>query len=266
MTNPRAAILVAIVLGFGPAATHAQTAAGPALPVPPCAGQPTPDFPALGEADVRVWFHDDIAGWLPHACAAMGRIDANAVIAAAARFTNTMDTDAIAARVARVSNYRLMRYYSKHRDRWRPMVKDAFAITEHRSAFADPGKYRRDDFDGADLAAGRVLRYWVKDNSLLGGVVYRLTVRERTADRLVFDIENETAMNIVMIDLVPAGEFRQLHVFEREPNGVSGDTWRYYALAMGRVKWFRPSVASFANRALAYFRHMAGDADEVSLK
>jgi hypothetical protein len=259
MRNRAAATVLGVMLSVGAAEARAQTTPGVMLPVPPCAGAPLPDFPAVGETDVRVWFNDDVAGWQPDICAGLGRIDANAVIATAARFTNTMDTDAIAARVARVSNYRLIRYYSKHRERWRPMVKDAFALSEHRGAFADPDKHRRDDFSEADLETNRMLRYWVKDNSLLGGVVYRLTVRERSNDRLVFDIQNETPLTFVIVDVVPAGEFRQLHVFERE----DGEVWRYYALAVGRVKWFRPSVESFANRALSYFRHMAGTADET---
>jgi hypothetical protein len=257
MTSRWTVTALGVMLSFGTAEAWAQPAAESALPLPPCAGAPLPDYPAPGEAVVRVWFNADIAGWRPHDCAKLGRIDANVVIATAARFRNTMDSDAVAGRVARVSNYRLIRYYSQHRERWRPMVKDAFSLTEHRGAFADPAKHRRNDFGEADLEAGRVLRYWVKDNSLLGGVVYRLTVRERTDDRLVFDIENETALTFVMVDVVPAGEFRQLHIFERE----DGEQWRYYALAMARVKWFRPSVESFANRALSYFRHMAGDAD-----
>jgi hypothetical protein len=145
-------------------------------------------------------------------------------------------------------------------------VKDAFALDDGPKSHAAPAKSRREDFTDADLVTDRVLRYWVKDNSLLGGVVYRLTVRERTDDRLVYEVENETAMTLLMVDAVKPGEFRQLHVFEREPGDASGEAWRYYALASGRIKWFRPSAQSFISRSDSYFRHMAGTADEPELR
>jgi hypothetical protein len=142
------------------------------------------------------------------------------------------------------------------------MVKDAYALADVPGAAAAPQKHRRDDFTEADLAAGRSVRYWVKDNSLLGGVVYRLTVRARDAERFVYEVENETAMTFVLVDAVEPGEFRQLHAFERELDGA----WRYYALVAGRIKWFRPQSTSFVARADAYFRYASGAPEMPELR
>lgn len=262
-----AALCLGMALALGsavarPVPANAPSAAG--LPVPPCAGAPVPDYPAAGRpADIRVWFNEEVAGWRPADCAELKPVEANAVIAVAARFANTLGADAIAGRVARVSNYRLLRYHSKYRNRWRPMVKDAFAVSDTPDAHAPPQKSRRGDFTEADLAAGRAIRYWVKDNSLMGGVIYRLTVRERTEERFVYEVENETALTFLTIDAVAPGQFRQLHVFERD--GGAPDGWRYYALVVGRIKWFRPSPHSFISRAAAYFHHVTGAPDEPTL-
>ncbi len=115
---------------------------------------------------------------------------------------------------------------------------------------------RRADYAPESLRPGRVFHFYQKENNLVGGVVYRVAIRERDADRLVFETVNATAMAFLFLDVIEAGGFRQLYFIERREGGI----WRYYSLI-----WISrgsdlavSSPASFKNRAVAYFRYLAG--------
>jgi hypothetical protein len=89
-------------------------------------------------------------------------------------------------------------------------------------------------------------------------VTQRLQVREATPDRVVVAIENVDPMRKLMFDLFDPGELQSLFVLEREPD----DVWTYYHLMRtrdGASALTEGHAASYANRALALFRHYAGD-------
>ena len=73
-------------------------------------------------------------------------------------------------------------------------------------------------------------------------------------------------MTFLMVDAVAPGQFRQLHVFERDDTADGDPVWRYYGLAVSWIKWFRPSPFSFTSRAEAYFRHLSGAPDASELR
>jgi len=219
------------------------------------AGPPAPDYPPLGEPPaIRVWRDGEIDGWRPAVCAGFGSLDVNSVVATAGRFRIAGGIEALADRVARISALTNIRYFSVRREEWQPLFVQAYALEDVPTD--SPTKARRADFTTDDVVTGRALRYWQEENSLLSGVVYRATVRERTADRLVYAIVNESPMKAMFLRAIEAGEFRQLYFLERE----AGDVWRYYSLVEARTRMgpFTLSNRSYINRAAAYYRHIAG--------
>jgi hypothetical protein len=226
-----------------------------AYPVPPCAGTPSPGYPELGEPPlIRVWRDGEARGWKAADCTGFGPLDANSVIATAGRFRLAGGMDVIAERVGRISALTNIKYFSVREEGWQPLFNAAFALTD--GPINKPAQARRPDFTPNDLVPGRPLRFWQEENSLLSPVAYRLTVRERSAERLVYTIINEGAMKALFLRAIEPGEMRQLYIIERE----SEDVWRYYSLVDARTKTgpFTLSARSYINRAAAYYRYIAG--------
>jgi hypothetical protein len=224
------------------------------MPQPPCAGGAS--FPAFGSTDgapaVEVWRGAELAGWEPPACIGFGPLDRDTVVTTAGRFSEPGGAAAIAARIAHISARLDIKAYSVHDRRYKQLYKTAFALDDGMG----PSQSRRADFTGADLQPGRALRFWEEENSLLQGTAYRLTVRERTENRIVYSVVNESALTTWLFTAVRPGEFRQLYVLEREQD----DVWRFYGYAEARARLgpFKLSSGSYINRANAYFHYVAG--------
>lgn len=256
----RAIFLIAL-LAFAQEAV-AQTTSD-ALPVPPCAGAPSPAYPAPGPMpEVRVWRDAELKNWQAPVCLGFGSLQPNSVIATAGRFESVGGVAAVAERLARISALTTIRYYSVTEDAWKQLFTQARALGD----VPEPGAadVTRGDFGAEDLEAGRTLRYAQKENSMLSSVVYRLTVTERTQDRFVYSIVNESPASVMFLTVGESGDFRQHYVVERE----AGDLWRYYSLAAARIRTgpFSPSTRSFINRAVAYYRHVAGQSGEPEVR
>ncbi|HMB73123.1 MAG TPA: DUF6675 family protein [Gammaproteobacteria bacterium] len=225
-------------------------------PVPPCAGSPVPSAGAVGAAlNQLVWMADEVpADWSPPACTGWSAGATTVLLAAAGRFTLVGDSEEIAAKVAAFSNLTDIVYWSSTRDTWRQLFKAAFALSgPDRTA-------RRADFTADDFVPDAELYYWVEEDNPTSGLVYQMLVHERTADRLVFESVNRTAVKAKLLflpfKLAEPGEFRQRYIIERE----NGDIWRYYSLVrLGEASNLAgTSATNYRNRAEAYFRYLAG--------
>ena len=110
---------------------------------------------------------------------------------------------------------------------------------------------RRAARGGADL-------YFAQDdNRSSGDVVYRLRVRKIAPDRLVVEMENVGAVRFLLIPLAGPGDLQSLYFFERR----SPDAWGCYSLmrtGAGVNPLTEGHAASYVNRAVALFRHLAG--------
>jgi hypothetical protein len=175
-------------------------------------------------------------------------------MATAGRF-RAPDMDTIAGRLAAISSLINVRYYAGSDENWKNLYSEVYALRDTASA-SNPSDNRRPDFSQADIDGGRILRYWQDENSALEGIIYRMNIVERTPDKLVYTIVNETAAKALFLTASQPGEFRQYYAIERE----QGDVWRYYSLIEARVGAgpFSLSSRSFRSRATAYYRHIAG--------
>ena len=243
----RAIILIAL-LAFAQEAV-AQTTPD-ALPVPPCAGTPIPGYTAPGPMpEVRVWRDAELDGVRFPACVGFESLEPNSLIAAAGRFESAGGVAAVAERVARISALTAIRYYSVSDSRWKQLFVDAYALGDAPSPATDVA--RRADFNDDEIETGRILRFSQEENAILSPVIYRLSVIERTQDRLIYTIVNESAAKALFFRAGEPGDFRQYYVIERE----AGNLWRYYGLAAARIRTgpFSLSSRSFMNRAIAYY-------------
>ena len=188
----------------------AQPVAAGQMPQPSCAGAPYPTFgPVDGPPAVEVWRGNDLTGWEPPACIGFAPLDRDTVVTTAGRFHESGGAAAIAERLAHISARLDMKTYSVRDQRYKLLYKSAFALADGQD------EARRTDFSGADIASGRAIRFYEEENNLLEGTAYRLTVRERSENRIVYSIVNESPLTTWIMTVVRPGELRQLYVLER---------------------------------------------------
>ena len=202
---------------------------------------------------IEAWHGDDLAksGWKPPDCSGWAQSSHSGfVLAIAGSFRFDGSADELAARVGAISTLRDVRYWSVTDKLWRPLLNDASALSR-----PDP-RSRRADFGAAEMTAGSEL-YYRENDSRSGMVVHQMKVLVRNPARLVIAIENRTPVRFLLVTLFAPGALQSVEFFDLVSPGVwslyllfrTGD--RVSALAGGHE-------ASYVNRAVAIFRHLAG--------
>ena len=164
------------------------------------------------------------------------------------RFAGSLDD--LLDRVGAISTLPQVRYWSTTDKRWQHLVDAAVPL-------ASPTVVRRGDFPAAELRRGGTFYYQQQDNRARGPVVYSLQVTVEGAHAAIVDSENITAVRYFMITLFPPHAMHTRMVLQR----ISTDLWE-----LRLTQWFGPETsrfalghdASFVNRAVAQFRHIAG--------
>ena len=221
-------------------------------PRPPCGGEaPEPPFPEAGAApNVRLWHASELPPeWRPPLCSGWGELRFDQLVGLAGRLPSGVSAEDLMTRLGAISGWIGIRYWSA--TRCRELISDAHALT-------GPGEdLRRPDFAPKEMVAGKDLYFFQDDNGPGGGAVYRMRLREVAADRLVLETENVSAIMVLMMPLFEPGELRALYVVKRD----SGGGWTYYSLSgvtSGGSPLARGHDASYVNRALALYAHLAG--------
>lgn len=227
--------------------------AGQEVPRPPCAGPPSPAYPEPGgQPVVRVWSAGEPgADWTPPACTGWRPLPSRVLVATAGRFAHRGTAEDLLERLGAVSALTTVRYWSVSNGRWLDLVTDASALAGPDAA------ERRPDFRAAEMKVGADLYFAQDDNRSTGVVVYRLRVRESAPDRLVVDTENVSPMRYLLLPLAGPGDIQAVYFLSRSAPGF----WDYYGLARtgaGASPFLEGHEASYVNRAVALFRHLAG--------
>jgi hypothetical protein len=172
------------------------------------------------------------------------------LVVTVARFRHASGVEGLLRRIGAISELAGMRYWSTTHKRWQTLIINAHALSEAA------GDRRREDFSPAELGAGRSL-YVQQEDNLSGTAIYRMRIRNRSPDRLVFDTENTGAVRYLLMPIFPPGGMQSITFLDRD----SQDVWRYYSI-MRTSREANPmtagSEASSINRAVAYYRHLAG--------
>ena len=217
---------------------------------PPCEGPPVPAYTPAGQPPATdVWSASELArtGWQAAPCLNWGASRTKLAAALAGEFQFAGSLDDLAVRLAHISALKSVRYWSVSHKAWQPLVSD--------SGFLDgpDGKGRADPAAG-ELTPGRSFFYFETSH---GRTVYRMTVRERTAERLVVATENVTPIRVGILTAFEPGAMQSVIFLNRRGPGL----WGYYqtlrategasVIALG-------SDASYVNRLAALYRYMAG--------
>jgi len=229
----------------------ASAPAWAAGPQPPCAGLANPAYGAVdGPPGVAVWSRDDLKrdAWRPPACLGW-QGDSRLVAALAARFRSSLSLDALAERLAAISQHPEIRYWAVTRHEWHPLVRQSWAL-DRPDASA-----RRADPRGAELTAGREF-YYAEDAEIGGRAIWRLRVVERSSERLVVTTENVTPIKVALVTIFEPGALQVATVLQRD-----GDAWALYEITRAGAdssSFVAGYGSSYLNRLEAMRRHLAG--------
>jgi hypothetical protein len=222
------------------------------LPRLPCGTAP---LPAYAEADapptVRSWSGKAARSFAPPPCTGWAAMEADMIVALAGSFLHDGGIEALSARIGAISAMKGVRYWSTTDKNWQLLVTDAYALD------GPDASRRRDDFGAAQVVAGRTLYYAQSDNRTAGQTVYRDRVVAAEPDRLMIANENVAPLKKMLVTLFEPGEMQTVYIVERRAPGI----WGFYSLTrvrMASILLPTGSDASYINRSVALFRHVAG--------
>ena len=198
---------------------------------------------------MKVWPRD--AAWTPPVCTGWGDAGYGTLIVLAGRFPMAGGEAALIERIGAISKLQGVRYWSTTRGAWETLITSAGALTAVNGV-------SRKDFGREELAAGSTV-YFEQEDNLGGGAVYRLKVRKAGPEGIVFETENVTPISLLFVTMFGAGDVRTVYWLERE----QGDVWRCWVMTRIGVKANALATgagreASWTNRAVALYRHLAG--------
>jgi hypothetical protein len=252
--NPRPAsplpkvlrLLLFIVLLLAPEMSDGASA----TLTPPCESPPVPAYAPAGRPPATdVWSASELtrSAWQAAPCLHWGASRTKLAAALAGEFPFAGSVDDLAARLAHISALKSVRYWSVSHQSWQPLVTDAGALD------VPEGKGRPDPV-ASELTPGSSFIYFESSH---GRTVYRMTVLERTADRLVVSTENVTPIRIGILSAFDPGAMQSVIFLDKRGPG----TWGYYQTiraAKGASAIALGSNASYVNRLAALYRYTAG--------
>ena len=223
-------------------------------PQPPCGTLPVPGYGAVDAGPaVQVISGSDLAAWKPPSCVGWPAQDDGVLVALAGRFAYKGSTDDLLKRFGAISTLKGLKYWSVTDGGWRTLITSAEALDAPESGHSRP------DFTLAEMKSGKDLYFAQQDNRTSEEVVYRMQVRDLSANGFVVAVENVTPVRSYMLTLFDPGELLSVQFVERESPGVYG----YYGLAFAGES-LASSIAlpqaSYVNRALALYGQLTGKA------
>jgi hypothetical protein len=217
---------------------------------PPCEGSPVPAYPPIGQPPATdVWSAGELSrsGWQAALCLNWGTNPTKLAAALAGQFQFAGSLDDLATRLAGMSALKSVRYWSVSHKAWQPLASDSGTLD------GPDGKGRADP-SAAELTPGSSFYYFEVSH---GRTVYRMTVRERSTERLVVSTENVTPIRIGILTAFEPGALQSVIFLDKRGPGL----WGYYQTiraAEGASVIALGSDASYVNRLAALYRHMAG--------
>jgi hypothetical protein len=219
---------------------------------PPCGVPPEPAYGVPGAPPgVGIWNEARLRqiGWNAPDCLRWGAGRTRLAVALAGEFAFSGSLDQLLARAGKVSAHKSIRYWSVTDKAWRNLVSDAGVVD------GPEGRTPRPDLTSADLVAGRSYYYFEVSRSRRA--IYRLTVLERTADRLVLASENVTPIRGIFATAFEPAALQSVTFLERRRPTI----WGYYQViraADGASAMALGAESSYVNRLAALYRDMAG--------
>ena len=156
-------------------------------PQPPCGMLPVPGYGAVDAGPaVQVISGSDLAAWKPPSCVGWPAQDDGVLVALAGRFAYKGSTDDLLKRFGAISTLKGLKYWSVTDGGWRTLITSAEALDAPESGHSRP------DFTLAEMKSGKDLYFAQQDNRTSEEVVYRMQVRDLSANGFVVAVENVT--------------------------------------------------------------------------
>ena len=225
-------------------------ASGPRLP---CGVEPVPAYALAGQpAQVALWRAEDLSGeWVPPKCARWRVREFTALVAVSGRLRGAPDSSVFLRRIAAISRSKAILYWSYSRKTWRTLFAEAHALA------GPDADLKRDDFRLDELAEGRDLYNWQKEDAPVSGSIIRMRFHDVSPEQIVLARENVNATRLLFIKLLGKGDYETILMLSRH----KGDVWNYFHLVRygdGSRPLWEDERASLINRAVAAFRYLGG--------
>jgi hypothetical protein len=218
-------------------------------PTPPCGGQgPVPAYaPASQPPATGVWSGADLRGVALASCLGWTG-ESRLIVALATTFRSSLTANQLLRKLAAVSAYPSVKYWSATRQAWRPLATQAAVLA------APDGTATRADPSSEELSPGREVYYG--EHGDLSAATHRLRVVERSANHLMVTTENTTPIRLLVVTVFEPGAL-QLATFI---NRAGPDLWTLYEIT--RVGAASSAMAadyasSYVNRLDALRRYLA---------
>lgn len=218
---------------------------------PPCGASPEPPYAAPGAAPtIQKWSEGDLRPprWLPAACLGWSG-QSRLAVALAGEFALAGGLDGLLWRIGGFSHYREIPFWSMTRGDWQPLVREAGLLPTGGSTGVGT------DAPPDQFVSGRSFDYYEVDSA--GRSTYRMTVRERTPDRVVLAIENTSTIRLSLMPLFDPHALQSVLFLDRH----EGNRWGYYQAlraADGTSLLALSAIAPYINRMTAFYRYVAG--------
>lgn len=201
--------LAILLLAFLPSMAGAQTSLQGFDLRPPCEGAPLPAYGvAGGPPATAVWTEGALnkAAWAAAPCLRWvgGKVRMASALAATLA---TPGLDPLLVRLGALSQYKSIRFWSVMYENWDEFVAGAGFIDGPQSQQTLP------DLKPEDYVAGRQFYYF--ESSRVGRTVHRMTVRQRTADRVEIATENVSPIRFAMTTLFEPGALQTVTFLDR---------------------------------------------------
>lgn len=224
-------------------------------PQPPCGVEPIPPYPPQdGPTAIKLWDRADLGSdWTPPACTGWKQPGFTTLVSIAARFRYIYGAESLLRHIGAISEMTGLRYWSTTHKQWRTFIVDAYAVTDSQS-----GRLR-ENFTPTELTVGKDYYFQQIDN-LSGKAVYRLSIIDASARRIVLTVENVSTMRYHFIPILHPGELQSVYFLDYESNNI----WRFYSIMRtGRDanRLIAGNQSSSINRAVAFYRFIVGIPD-----
>jgi hypothetical protein len=218
----------------------------------PCEQEAVPAYPDLSNGPTAMFWNGSSAGadWKPPACTGWAGSGFSTLVTTVARFRGPFKAEDLLRRIGAISQLTGVRYWSTTHQGWQTLIVDAHALTRAQ------GNHQRPDFLPDEMKKGAVL-YFEQTDNLSGKGIYRMRIDEASENRIVVDMENVNTMRFLLLPLFPPGELQTIYFLDRD----SEDIWRYYGVVRtgkNASSLTTGKQASSINRAVAFYRHLAG--------
>jgi Family of unknown function (DUF6675) len=242
-------LLLASIFGILLVHTGTSTESGPRAP---CGQPPIPPYASSNAQPASVaWTEDQLRrlDWRPEECLSWAGTT-HQVVALSGSFRSTATLAQLLERVAAVSQYPAIRYWSGSSDAWRPITEKAWTVTGARS------REPRPDYSAADLSSG-VPVYYAEQDSRTGTVIYRMRVTSLSADRATISIQNASPIDFFFfIRLFDPGALQTALFLDRLRPGVWG-VYEITRTTRGASMFAEGHLGSYVNRETALFWYLA---------